>query len=94
VTTFVTAQPIPASLLAQLNRGIKQGSLTREGALLRILQTPQVQAGLFQDLAEDLLNREPTPAESRALIAGMQTRGADVPWAVVQLMVKPRYCVD
>src|SRR4051794_24029721 len=68
VTTFLAGQPPPAALLARLNRGIDQGSLTREGALRRVLRTPQVQAGLVRGLTEDLLNREPTPAESRALV--------------------------
>ena len=94
VTTFVAAQPVPASLLAPLNRAIKQGSLTREGALLRILQMPKVRAGLAQDLAENLLNRDLTPAESRALVAGMQTRGADIPGALLQVMAKPEYFKD
>jgi hypothetical protein len=94
VTTFLAGQPLPVSLVARLNRGINQGSLTREGALRRVLRTPQVEAGLVRGLTEDLLNREPTPAESRALVGGMQTRGADVPWAIFQIMAKPEYFND
>ncbi|WZP01180.1 hypothetical protein EP7_005574 (plasmid) [Isosphaeraceae bacterium EP7] len=91
VTTFLAGQPLPAPLLARLDRGIDRGSLTREGALQRILRTPQVQTGLVRRLTEDLLNREPTTAESRALVGGMQTRGADVPWALLQVMTRPEY---
>ena len=91
VTTLLAGQPLPASLRARLDRGIQQGSLTREGALRRVLRTPQVQAGLIRGLTEDLLDREPTPAESRALVGGMQTGGADVPWALVQVMASPEY---
>ena len=91
VTTFLAGQPLSASLLARLNRGINQGSLTREGALRRVLRTPQVEAGLVRGLTEDLLKREPTPAESRALISGIQTRGADLPWALIQVMTRPEY---
>src|SRR3954452_6314533 len=88
VTTFLAGQPLPVSLLARLNRGINQGSLTREGALRRVLRTPQVEAGLVRGLTEDLLNREPTPAESRALVAALQTRGADIPWTLLQVMTR------
>src|SRR5437899_6264015 len=42
VTTFLAGQPLPAPLLARLNRGINQGGLTRQGSLQRVLRTPQV----------------------------------------------------
>ena len=91
VTTFLAGQPLPAPLLARLNRGIDQGSLTREGALRRVLRTPQVEAGLVRGLTQELLDREPTPAETRALVRGMQARGADVPWAILRIMARPEY---
>lgn len=94
VTTFLAGQPLPAPLVAQINRGLEQGSLTREAALRRVLRTSQVQAGLVQNLTEDLLHREATPAETRRLVAGMQTGGVDVPWALLQLMAKPEYFHD
>lgn len=90
VTSFLARQPLPAPFVARLNRGIEQGSLSRDKVFRRILRTPQVQAGLVRGLAEDLLHREPTPAETRALVGGMQD-GADVPWAVFQIMAKPEY---
>jgi hypothetical protein len=94
VTTFLAGQPLPASLFARLNRGINHGGLTREGALRRVLRTPQVQARLVRSLTEELLNREPTLAESRTLVGGMRTGGADVPWALLQIMAKPEYFND
>jgi hypothetical protein len=94
VTTFLAGQPLPASLVARVNRGINQGNLTREGALQRVLRTPQVEAALVRSLTEDLLNREPTTAETRALVGGMQTRGTDIPWAIFQIMSRPEYYND
>ena len=91
VTTFLAQKPLPAPLLARLNRGINRGTLTRDGALRRVLRTPQVEAGLVRGLTEDLLDREPTPAESRALVRGMQARALDVPWAIFQIMTKREY---
>jgi hypothetical protein len=93
-TALLAGQPLPVRFLARLNQGIQRGSLTREGALRQILRTPQAEAAVVQSLTEDLLKREPTPAESRALVRGMQTRGADVPWALFQTMSKPEYFRD
>jgi hypothetical protein len=93
-TTLLAGQPLPVRFVARLSQAIQQGSLTREGALRQILRTPQAQAAVVQRLSEDLLNREPTPGESRALIAGMRTHGADVPWAVVQIMSTSEYFGD
>ncbi len=94
ITTFVAGQPLAASLATRLNRGIKQGTLTRDGAIERIIQTPQVEASLVQSLTEEMLNRAPTPAESRALIAGTRGDGADVPKILVQMMSTPEYYND
>src|ERR1700677_4609159 len=94
ITTFVAGQPLAASLATRLNRGIKQGTLTRDGAIERIVQTPQVEASLVQSLTEEMLNRAPTPAESRALIAGTRGDGADVPKILVQMMSTPEYYND
>ena len=91
ITTFVAGQPLAASLATRLNRGIKQGTLTRDGAIERIIQTPQVEASLVQSLTEEMLNRAPTPAESRALIAATRGDGADVPKILVQMMSTPEY---
>ena len=38
VATLVAAQPLNTSLVARLNSGIKQHTMTRQGALERILQ--------------------------------------------------------
>jgi hypothetical protein len=94
ITTFVAGQPLAASLATRLNRGIKQATLTRDGAIERIIQTPQVEASLVQSLTEEMLNRAPTPAESRALIAGTRGDGADVPKILVQMMSTPEYYND
>ncbi len=91
VGTLVAGQPLSASLLAKLNLAVSHGSINRQAALERILRTPKVEASLVQNLTGDLLDREPTEAESRTLVAAMQTRGADFPWAFLQLMTKQEY---
>ncbi len=92
--TLLAGRPLPAGFLARLDRGIERGTLTREGALRQILGTPEVQGATVRSLTEELLNREPTKAETRALAAGLQRRGGDVPWAVVQIMSTPEYFRD
>jgi hypothetical protein len=91
VGTLVAGQPLRASLLAKLNLEVSHGSMNRQAALERILRTPKAETSLVQNLSGDLLDREPTQAESRTLVAAMQTRGADVPRAFLQLMTKQEY---
>jgi hypothetical protein len=88
---LLAGQSLPDRLVSRLARGLERGSLSREGALRQILQTPQARAELVRDLTQELLDRDPTAAETRSLVAGMRTRGADDSWAILQIMSRPEY---
>src|SRR5262249_43764227 len=94
MTTLLSEQPLRAPFVAQLNQALHNGSLTREGVTLQILRTPQAQAGIVKGLTEYLLDREATPAETKALVGVMQTRGTDVPWVFFQIMRRPEFFRD
>ena len=91
VTDLLVGQPLPDRLVSRLARGLEHGSLSREGALRQILRTPQARAEHVRGLTRELLDREPTATETRSLVGGMRTRGADTPWAILQIMSRPEY---
>jgi hypothetical protein len=89
VVRILAEKPLPSRLVAHLRQQLHHG-LPRERVVLRILQTPQSRASDVKGLYQYLLNRDPVPAETRALVRGLQ-QGRDGPWLMFRIMRSREY---